>query len=105
MSNQKKNGAGIPGYVKAKTLRKLGLVFFDKVEVLNSPGLTREVLLYCCGMKVLSMKEIAYEKNFSSTQYALLISDFLQAFLEPYGLKVGRPIPEKDGGFTYLICR
>lgn len=105
MAKNRKKPHGIPGCIKAKTLRKLGTSFFNRVDVINPPGWDKDVLLSCNGMKIVCMKEITYVKNVPVTKYAMLISDFLQALLEPYGLKIGRPIPDENGGFTFLVCR
>lgn len=105
MAKNRKKPHGIPGYIKADTLRKLGTTFFKCADVINLPGENKEVLLSCSGMKIMCMNEITYVKNLSIIAYAMLISDFLQALLEPYGLKIGRPIPDENGGFTFLVCR
>lgn len=105
MAKNRKKPHGISGYIKAKTLRKFGTTFFQRVDVINPPGLNKEVLFYCKKMRIICMNDITYVKDLTINDYAMLISDFLQALLEPYGLKIGRPIPDENGGFTFLVCR
>ncbi|MDO4343931.1 MAG: hypothetical protein Q4C50_03915 [Eubacteriales bacterium] len=56
-------------------------------------------------MKILHMRLPVYAHGIAESRYAFLISDFLQADLEAFGLKVGKPVPNEAGGYTYLVCR
>lgn len=99
----KKTNKGIPRCIKGKTLERKASLFFRAVHVVNCSEW--DVLLVCVGMKICSMRLPVYMQNISEAKYALIISDLLQAELEPFGVKVGRPIPNELGGYTYLVCR
>lgn len=94
---------GIPNCIKAKTLERRASLFFTTVRLIDCSEW--DALLECGGMKICNMCLPVYAQNISEAKYAVIISDFLQAELESFGLKVGRPIPNKIGGYTYLICR
>lgn len=94
---------GIPRCIKGKTLERKASLFFKSVHIVNCSEW--DVLLVCAGMKISSMRLPVYMQHISEEKYAVIISDLLQAELEPFGVKIGRPIPNEFGGFTYLVCR
>lgn len=94
---------GIPKYIKGQTLEKKASLFFKSVQIVNCSEW--DLLLVCAGMKICSMRLPVYMQNISEVNYALIIADLLQAELEPFGVKVGRPVPNELGGYTYLVCR
>lgn len=97
--------SGLPHCIKGRTLRRRAGVFFRHVSVEHSVPADKDLWLICSGMKIPHMHYATYAKRFTLGQYALLISDFLQADLEEFGLVVGKPIPNEYGGFTYLVCK
>ena len=97
--------SSIPNCIRGKILRRRAEVFFQHVSIEHSVPLGKDLWLICSGMKIPDMKSAAYTKRLTPGQYALLISDFLQADLEAFSLAVGKPLPNEYGGFTYLICK
>ena len=95
---------GTRGRIKEKTLRGKGKIFFRHVSVESARGTDKDVFLICSGMKILSMRSPVYAHDITETRYAFLISDFLQADLENFGLKIGKPISNETSGYTYLVC-
>jgi hypothetical protein len=49
------------------------------------------------------MKLPGYAREISSLEYLRIVSDLMQAALEPYGIKVGRPIPDGDDSYRFWI--
>lgn len=101
------NKYAIPGCIKAKTLKKKGEIFYRHVTVVKDPDDQLDTWLVCRGMKMLHMRNASYIHGISDGRYAAIISDLLQADLEPFGILVGKPIPMEGttDSYIYLICK
>lgn len=100
----KKKNTGLHGCIKGTTLLRKAKLFYNNVMLENEMDSAKDLWLICWGLKVENVKAL-YVHNISPELYASLISDFLQADLAPFGLRVGKPIPNEFGGYTYLLCR